>query len=279
MENTNSIEPLKTMRWIDVHAHLDMLKTEKSVERILEEAKGSGVQHIITIGTSPEDLSEVFKIAQKFSPDIFCALGVHPHEARLFDSDSSEFMHQHLRSDCVVAVGEIGLDYHYKHSKIETQKKVFRNQLDLALEYDLPIQIHTREAEKDTIEILKEMSPLPRGLVHCFTGSKWLADEALSLGFNLSFSGVITFKNAQSLREIVKDTPLDRLHIETDSPYLSPVPLRGKTNFPSHMTHTAEKIAEIKKISLQALSEQTLKNSQTLFKKLKLPSKEKTLNQ
>ena len=262
--------------WIDVHAHLDRIKKEKSVEQILEEAKKSGVEHILTIGTSPEDLSEALELAEKFFPTVVCALGIHPHEARLFDSESRDFMRKHLSAKHVVAVGEIGLDYHYNHSKPEVQREVFREQLQLALEYDLPIEIHTREAEKDTVEILKETNPLPKGLVHCFTGTKWLAEQALSLGLNLSFSGVITFKKAESLREILRETPLDRLHIETDAPYLSPIPLRGKTNFPSHMIHTAKKAAEIKNISLDSLAEQTLKNSQALFKKWKLCSKERT---
>lgn len=257
------------MNWIDVHVHLDLLQKEKSIRRILEEARQSGIQQVITIGTSPEDLPKVFDLAREFSPSVFCALGVHPHEASFFDSKSEEFLRRHLNSEVVVAVGEIGLDYHYKHSKPEVQRDVFRKQLNLALECHLPIEIHTREAEKDTIEILKETKTLPSGLIHCFTGSEWLADQALSLGLHLSFSGIITFKKSDSLREVVKKTPLECLHIETDAPFLSPVPFRGKTNFPSYMTYTAEKVAEIKQISLEDLSQKTLENSQKLFQKLK----------
>ena len=258
------------MSWIDVHTHLDLVEG-MSTKEVLEEAKMSSVKQMITIGTCPKDHPIVLDLAREFSPYVACALGVHPHEARFFDDESEVFMRKNLTLDFVVAVGEIGLDYYYNHSDPVEQRDVFRKQIEMALEFNLPIEIHTRDAESDTVKILKEWSSSHkiRGLIHCFTGSEWLADEALSLGLNLSFSGIITFKNASSLREVVKKTPLDRLHVETDAPFLTPHPFRGKKNRPSYIGHTASKVAEIKEVSLESLSEKTIENSRKLFEKLK----------
>ncbi len=252
--------------WIDVHCHINML--EASAEESVKSALQQGVQRLITIGTCPDDHSTVLALAQAHASYVYCTLGVHPHEARLFDSKVEGFLRQHLTDPRVVAVGEIGLDYYYNHSEPQVQRENFHRQLELALEFDLPVEIHTRDAEKDTVDILKSYGGQVRGLLHCFTGTQWLADEALALGLNLSFSGVVTFKNAEALRQVVKETPMDRLHVETDSPFLAPVPMRGKKNIPDYVIHVAQKVAELKELSLAELSQQTRLNALKMFPRL-----------
>jgi TatD DNase family protein len=171
-----------------------------------------------------------------------------------------------------VAVGEIGLDYYYDHSPREEQKDAFRRQLEIAARHQMPIEIHTRDAEADTVEILNEFRGRLSGIVHCFTGTMWLARQALDLGLDISFSGVITFKNAGDLREVVKFVPLERLHVETDAPFLAPVPMRGKSNQPAFVVHTARAVAQLKQISEDQLLEATRNNARRTFPKLQLDS-------
>lgn len=253
--------------WIDVHTHLNMLDQP---DLGLAEAKANGIETLITIGTCPEDLPVVIKLASDHAPMVYGTLGIHPHDAKLFDQNVDDFLLEHLDLPRIVGVGEIGLDYHYDHSPRDVQQAAFRRQLEIAVEKKLPVEIHTRDAEEDTIKILKEFKGQVRGIIHCFTGTEWLAREALSLGFNLSFSGVVTFKNADSLRAVVQATPLDRLHIETDAPFLAPVPLRGQKNVPAFIIHTAEKVASLKGVTLVELSQQTRKNALAVFPKLGL---------
>jgi TatD DNase family protein len=257
---------LNTGSWIDIHAHLDKLET--SPEESLKLAQSQGVQKIITIGTSPEDHPVVLSIAQKLYPEVYCTLGVHPHHGVEWTEEIDNWITQNLHHKEVVAVGEIGLDYYYNQSPAEEQKKAFRRQLEIASQFQLPVEIHTRDAEKDTIEILNEFRGRVRGVIHCFTGSKWLAENCLDLGYNISFSGVVTFKNAQDLRETCQYVPLDRMHVETDAPYLAPVPMRGKKNTPAFVVHTAQAVAQLKNISLEKLSQATNENARQLFSKI-----------
>lgn len=252
------------MHFIDTHTHLIML--EDSVEDILSRAKNVNIRQFVNIGTNAEDHLQVLQIAQKFYPQVFCTLGVHPHDAKNYDQAKS-FMKAHLNDKEVIAVGEIGLDYFYKNSSVEDQKKAFRDQLQISLDYNLPVEIHTRDAEEDTVEILKEFKGKVKGLLHCFTGTQWLADQALELGLNFSISGVVTFKSADQLRDVVKTIPLDRLHIETDAPFLAPQPFRGQKNEPSFMIETAKKVAELKGVSLDTLAEAVHNNTLQLFSK------------
>lgn len=254
------------MQWIDMHAHLD--KLEEGVEAAIENATAAGVHRIITIGTEPADHETVLAISQKYFPKVCCTLGVHPHEGALYTEAAGDFIEKNLHLPYVVAVGEIGLDYFYQHSDKESQRAAFRRQLEIAQKHKMPIEIHTRDAEPDTIEILTEFKDSVRGLIHCFTGTAWLAEKALDLGYNISISGVVTFKNADELRSVVKMIPLDRIHVETDSPFLAPVPMRGRKNTPAFVVHTAQKVAEIKGISLEQLAEATAKNAQKIFPKL-----------
>lgn len=252
--------------WIDVHVHLD--KLEESVEVTLENARALGVDRVITIGTDPQDLPVVLSLAEKYSPHVYCTLGIHPHEGSLYSVEVGEFILKNANHPRVLAVGEIGLDYYYNHSDRESQKSAFRAQLEIARKVNLPVEIHTRDAEEDTVEILSEFKGQVRGLIHCFTGTQWLAKHALDLGFNISISGVVTFKNADSLRETVKFIPIDRLHVETDAPFLSPVPMRGKQNTSAYVLHTAKVVADLKGITLEELRDHTWRNARSLFTKL-----------
>ena len=255
------------MQWIDVHTHLNMLETD--AELALAAARSSGVERMITIGTGADDHPKVIAYCEKYMPVVFGTLGFHPHDAKDFNPEGEAYMKSHLSHPGVVAVGEIGLDYYYSHSDHEVQRSVFRRQMELAQEFQLPVEIHTRDAEQDTVSILREFQGKVKGLLHCFTGTQWLADQALDLGYNISISGVATFKSADALRETIKTLPLDRIHIETDAPFLTPVPFRGKKNEPSMLVHTAKVVAEIKGITLERLAEVTRENALVMFTKLK----------
>ncbi|WII71258.1 TatD family hydrolase [Bdellovibrio sp. 22V] len=254
------------MEWIDIHAHLNML--EEGVEAAIANAKAVGVRKIITIGTEPGDHPVVLEIARKYYPDVYCTLGVHPHDGKVYTTEAGKFIEEHVKEPCVVAVGEIGLDYYYDQSPREQQQEAFREQLAIASRTNMPVEIHTRDAEEDTIAILKEFKGKVNGLIHCFTGTRWLAEQALDLGFNISISGVVTFKNADDLRSTVKMLPLDRIHVETDSPFLAPIPMRGKKNTPAYVVHTAKFVADLKGISEEQLCEQTRLNALKMFPKI-----------
>lgn len=261
-------------RFIDVHVHLNMLKTDPLEE--LERARLAGVDRVITIGTEPDDHELVLDYARRFFPQVACTLGIHPHAAELWNEGINEWIRAQVRSSDVatsrgiVAIGEIGLDYYYNKSPSATQLQAFRRQMDLAAELNLPVEIHTRDAEADTALILKEYAGRVGGLLHCFTSSLDLAEQALNFGFDISISGVATFKNAEALRDVVRFVPLERLHVETDAPFLAPVPQRGKSNVPSFVVHTAELVAKLKGVTIDALSAQTLANAKRLFPKLEL---------
>ena len=209
-------------------------------------------------------------LAEKFYPEVACTLGLHPHEGKVYTDELDAYLRANVPKKEVVAVGEIGLDYHYDSSPRDEQKIAFRRQLQIADDLNMPIEIHTRDAEEDTIAILKEFGGRMRGIVHCFTGTMWLAKEALDLGLDISFSGVVTFKNAEPLREVVKYVPLDRIHVETDAPFLAPIPMRGKPNVPAFVVHTAKAVAGLKGLSETTLLDATLKNAARTFPKLSL---------
>lgn len=254
------------LKWIDVHTHINMI--EFDAPEVLRLAQEAGVERMITIATGHDDLEKVLKAADELSPVVWCTLGFHPHDAKTYDQAGADFIHKNALKKSVVGIGEIGLDYYYNHSEHSVQKKVFAEQLDLAVEFGLPIEIHTREAESDTSDILQAYKGRVRGLFHCFTSSMDLAKKALDLGFNISISGVVTFKKSEALRDVVKMVPLDRLHLETDAPFLTPEPFRGKKNHPALMVNTARIVADLKGVSLEELSQQTNINAKNLFTKL-----------
>ena len=258
------------MSWIDVHTHLNML--EASPEEALRAAAEQNVKHVITIGTCPDDLPVVLALAQKFTPWVACTLGIHPHEAALFSPEVEQWIRTNAPRPEVVAIGETGLDYYYNQAPADIQRQTFRAQMQIAEDLGLPVEIHTRDAEPDTMQVLSEYKDRVRGLLHCFTGTWEMAKFGLDHGFNISISGVVTFKNADALREVVKKVPLDRLHVETDAPFLAPVPHRGKKNQPAWVVHTAALVASLKGVTLEELESATRKNAQTLFSKLRLES-------
>ncbi len=260
------------MKLIDIHTHLD--KLEEGVEQALALGDAAGVGGYITIGTDPEDLPVVLKIAETYYPKVLCTLGVHPHEAELYTPDVAQFIKNHAPQKEVAAVGEIGLDFFYKTSDPQMQLRAFDEQMSIAKELQMPVEIHTRDAEPETLEILKKYKGQVRGLLHCFTGTLDMAKKSLDLGFNISFSGIVTFKNADSLREVLKYVPLDRMHIETDAPFLAPVPMRGRPNTSAYLTYTAEFVAQWKGISQEDLALQTSKNLQELFPKMSITVKD-----
>lgn len=253
--------------WIDVHAHLDMM--EEGVEAAIQNAKAAGVAKIVTIGTEPTDHQFVLDTAKKYYPDVYCTLGVHPHQGAIYTPEVGAFIEKHATEPYVIAIGEIGLDYYYNQSPKEDQIQAFRAQLDIAQRLGMPVEIHTRDAEEDTIAVLKDYKKSVKGIIHCFTGTRWLAEQALDLDFNISISGVVTFKNAEDLRNTVRMIPLDRIHVETDAPFLTPVPLRGKKNTPAYVVHTAKFVAELKGVSEAELAQQTRENALKMFPKIR----------
>lgn len=256
-----------SLEWIDIHAHLNML--EEGVDAAINQARAAGVRKIITIGTEPADHPIVLDIARNYYPDVYCTLGVHPHDGKVYTAAVGQYIETHSAEPWVVAIGEIGLDYHYDQSPREEQRQAFRAQLEIAQRTGLPIEIHTRDAEEDTIEILQDFKGSVTGLIHCFTGTEWLAQKTLDLGLNISISGVVTFKNAHDLRKTVQLLPLDRIHIETDAPFLAPIPMRGKKNTPAFVVHTAQFVADLKGLSLEELCLQTRTNALRMFPKIK----------
>ena len=254
--------------WIDTHTHLNFLK-ERTPREAIDEAKSYGVETFINIGTNTEDHCVVLDLATQHD-EVFCTLGVHPHEAKNYGK-AKDYMLTHLNECKMVAVGEIGLDFYYDNSPREEQKAVFIEQMELAQDHNLPVQIHTRDAELETVEILKSFSGRVKGILHCFSGSRFLAEEALACGFNLSISGIATFKSAKEIREIIKEViPMDRIHVETDAPYLAPTPFRGKENHSALMLHTAQVVADLKNVELDELGRITADNTKKLFSKLVL---------
>lgn len=256
------------MSWIDVHTHLNML--EITPDAALAEAEAQNVKHMITIGTCPDDLPIVLQLAKKYSPRVACTLGIHPHEAELYSEQIGQWIRTNAVSPEVVAIGETGLDYYYNNAPKEVQIHAFREQMKIAEDLGLPVEIHTRDAEADTMQVLQEFKGRVRGLLHCFTGTWELAKVGLDCGFNISISGVVTFKNADALRDVVTKVPLDRLHVETDAPFLAPVPHRGKKNQPAWVVHTAETVAKLKGVTLAELEAATRQNAISLFPKFQL---------
>ena len=252
---------------IDSHAHLDDLRYDTDRDNVLQRAQTAGIEAIVTIGCDLATSQAAVALAHAH-PNIFATIGVHPHEAKEIGEGWYESFRSLAQHPKVVAYGEIGLDYHYDHSPREIQRQRFREQIHLARELALPLVIHTREAQEDTVKILREEGAVDvGGVFHCFSGDMWLAKDALDLGFYLSFSGVLTFKNATMLRDIAKTVPLDRLMVETDCPYLAPIPYRGKRNEPAYVQYVAETLAEIRgNGSVESIARATVENTKRVFR-------------
>jgi TatD DNase family protein len=258
------------MQFIDSHCHIDGPEFDADRAEVIARAREAGVTTMLNVGTGdPHDgaFERTVELAEKHS-QIYAAIGVHPHDSKLFDDVAEQRLMNLVRhSKRVIAWGEIGLDYHYDHSPRETQRQVFRRQLRLAREQNLPVVIHSREADDDTIAILiEELSNYPRaGVLHCFGGSLGMAQAAIELGFYISFAGNLTFKKAEDLRDIAKKLPLGRLLIETDCPYLTPVPFRGKRNEPARVVETARCLAALHGQELEEIGRITSESFMRLF--------------
>lgn len=255
---------------IDSHCHLNYPEYQKGLDSYLKRAQANGVEFFLTICTELDKFPEVLNIAQNFD-NIFCSVGTHPHESKLATAVNAQTIVDLTAAEKVIGIGECGLDYYYNHSNADEQTKVFQTHLEAAHQSGLPIIIHTREAEQITLEMLREaqVTKPVTGVLHCFTGSQELAKKALDLGFYISISGIVTFKNAHHLREIVAWLPEDRLLIETDAPFLAPIPHRGQPNEPAFLKYTAQFIADIRQISLEKLGQTTTANFFNLFQKAK----------
>ncbi|MCC8372459.1 MAG: TatD family hydrolase [Rickettsia endosymbiont of Pseudomimeciton antennatum] len=252
---------------IDSHCHLNMLKEDLSA--IISRAENNNVKYMQTICTTIEELPDILEIAVKYG-NIFASCGVHPNEVN--EIVSCETIMEYCNHPKIIGIGETGLDYYYQTFDKNKQIGSFQEHIKASQNTGLPIIVHTREAEEDTIDILSsEMQNVAfRGLIHCFTASKHLAKKMLDLGMYISIAGIVTFKNAAALQDIVRYIPLDRLLIETDSPYLAPVPMRGKQNEPAFVKYVAEKIAEIKETNLETVANATSRNFMSLFTKTHL---------
>jgi TatD DNase family protein len=254
---------------VDSHCHLDFADFGPEREAVIERARAAGVGTMVTICTRLDEFPAVRQIADSHG-DIWCSVGVHPHEAADYAGTTADDLAGLASHPRVVGIGETGLDFHYDHSPREIQDQVFRTHIAAARSSGLPLIVHAREADAEIARILREEGATS-GVLHCFSSGRGLAEAALDLGFYISISGIVTFKSAEELRAIVGDVPIDRLLVETDAPYLAPVPYRGKRNEPAYVATTAAAVAALKGIEPEELAQATTDNFFRLFRKATRP--------
>ena len=254
---------------VDSHCHLDFPDFAPEREAVIARARAAGIGTMLTIGTRLDEFPAVRAIAESH-PDIWCSVGAHPHEASDHSATTAAELAALAAHPRVVGIGETGLDFHYDHSPHDVQERVFRTHISASHESGLPLIVHAREADAEIAAILRETTPTA-GVLHCFSSGRALAEAALDLGFYISISGIVTFRNADDLRAIVRDVPLERLLVETDAPYLAPVPYRGKRNEPAFVAATAAAVAALKGIEPEPLAAATTDNFFRLFQKAKRP--------
>ena len=254
---------------VDSHCHLDFPDLAAELDAIVARARQAGIRRIVTISTRVKKKALMLAIAEKF-PDVFCSVGTHPHNAQEemdVDANALIALSQHPK---IVAIGEAGLDYHYDNSPRDVQKKSFRQHIAAAREAKLPLVIHSRDCDTDMARVLEEemgKGPFP-AVLHCFTGGRDLAFRAIELGLHISFTGILTFKRSDELRSLAKDLPADRILVETDAPYLAPLPYRGKRNEPAYVVETAKVLAATRGVSPDEIAAQTTENFFRLFAKV-----------
>lgn len=248
---------------IDTHTHINCIE-EISVEDIIKNALDNGVEKLIVPAAYPTDIEVVKELAQKYE-NVYGLLGVHPSEVKGWNDDLIDKIKEYSKSSKIVGIGEIGLDYYWDKSFNDLQKEVFIKQIKLANELNFPISVHDREAHKDTFDILTEYNKNSAVVMHCFSGSVEFMKECVKQGWYIAIGGVVTFKKAIKMKEVVKEVPLDKLLLETDAPYLTPVPYRGKTNQPAYVKYVAEEIASIRGISFEEVDEITTQNAKKVF--------------
>lgn len=257
-----------TIRLFDTHCHLDDRRLVDERDAVLARAREAGVERMATIGCAStiEGLGSALAVVDAHPDRVTCAIGVHPHDASAFDDAFFDALARTVADPRVRLVGEMGLDYHYDHSPREVQRDVFRRQIALARAVNKPIVVHTRNAADDTLAILREENARDvGGILHCFSENPDFAKQALDLGFVSSFSGIVTFKTAPEVREAARTQPIDALLVETDAPYLAPIPFRGKRNEPAYVLHTAKAIAELRGITLEELTDAAYENACRVF--------------
>jgi TatD DNase family protein len=252
---------------MDSHAHIQGKEYDGEVEAVIDRARAAGVETIIAVGGAGDmsSNSEAVKLADAF-PNVYATVGMHPHDAKDVGADELQTLRELASHSKVIAIGETGLDFYYSHSPHDTQQRVFAQFIHMARETELPIVVHERDAAPQATELLRsEGGGNLRGVIHCFTGNYEAACAYLDLGFYLSFTGIITFKNAEPLRDVVRRVPLERMLVETDSPYLTPVPHRGKRNEPAFVRLVAETIGKVKEVAVEDVARVTTENVKHLF--------------
>ena len=251
---------------IDTHSHIDMENFEQRFDEVLKNAKQNDVEKVVIPGVEPSGFKKISEICEKYE-NIYGAVGVHPEEVNSFNEKAEELIKKYLKNSKIIAVGEIGLDYYWDKSQIEKQKEIFERQILIAKKAQKPVLVHDREAHQYSFEILKRTKANEIGVVmHCFSGSPEFAMECVKEGFYIALGGVVTFKNAKKVKEVAKIIPLDRLLLETDAPYMAPVPYRGKENEPAYVKYVAQEIANLRNISYEEVAETTTNNAKKLLK-------------
>lgn len=249
---------------IDTHTHINCID-DFSIDEILKNASDNGVEKLIVPSAYASDIDIVAELASKYE-NVYGLLGVHPSEVKDWTDDLIDKIKECAKSPKIVGIGEIGLDYYWDKSFNDLQKEVFIKQIKLANELNFPISVHDREAHKDSFDILTEFNKNSIVIMHCFSGSVEFMHECVKQGWYIAIGGVVTFKNAIKMKEVAKEVPIDKLLIETDAPYLTPVPYRGKTNQPAYVKYVAEEIANLRNTSFEEINEQTTKNAKLVFK-------------
>lgn len=250
---------------IDSHAHLDDGRFDNDRDEIINKLRDEGIELVLNPGADLTTSKKAVKLADEYD-FIYAAVGCHPHDSKYMDDDTMDVFRDLSKNEKVIAIGEIGLDYYYDNSDRETQKIWFREQIRLATELDLPYIVHDRDAHEDLFKIMKEEAKSnTRGILHCYSGSMEMAKEFIKLGFYISLAGPVTFKKAKTPKMVAREVPIDKLLIETDSPYLTPEPYRGKRNEPKFVRYVAEEIAGIREVSTEVIIQSTNRNFKSLF--------------
>lgn len=248
---------------IDTHSHVDMIEG-LGIEEVIKNAKDAGVRKIIVPCAYPKDVDKIFNLVNKYD-ELYALLGVHPSEVKDWDDSLIDKIKGYSKSEKIAGIGEIGLDYYWDKSFNDLQKEIFIKQIQLANELNLPICVHDREAHKDSFDILKEYNKGSKVVMHCFSGSVEFARECIKEGWYLALGGVVTFKNAVKMKEVAVEIPLDKLLLETDAPYLTPVPYRGKENQPAYVKFVAEEIAKLRGITFEEVAAVTSRNAEAVY--------------
>lgn len=256
--------PLGLGPLVDTHAHLDHELFADDVEAVIQRARAAGLHYIITIGSDLASSEAAVRLAETY-PSVYATVGIHPHDAVQFNEEAYQRLRELAAHPRVVAIGEIGLDYYYDHSPRPVQRAVFVRQLELARETGLPFVVHNREADEDTMAVLRDWGRDVPGLMHSFAGSPAMLEECLSMGYLVSTGGMVTFRNAEAIRAVMARVPLDRLLVETDAPYLTPVPLRGRRNEPAYVQYVVQFLAEWRGLDPKELAATTTANACRFF--------------